>query len=352
MKSERILITGASGMVGSLTARRAVELGYQVRVLVRASSQRDELDRLGVEFAEGDLAEPESLPPAVADVDVVVHAAAHVGDWGPAEKYRAINVFALEHLLAAVEREGRLKRWVQISSLGVYPARHHYGTDETVPPDLEGLDGYTRTKAEAEVVLRRHIEEHQLPAVILRPGFIYGPGDRHVVPRLIERITAGKMKLIGDGQKVLNNTYVGNLVDAIFLAVEKDEAVGEIFNIRDQRLVTREEFIGAVADYLHKPRPGKVPLWLAKGLVGVIEGIARARRKAEAPMLTRARIKFLTLNLDFSIAKAQEKLGYRPRVDFSEGMRRALDWAAKTGPPAGRPGRQPDTVRHPPDTVS
>ena len=88
------------------------------------------------------------------------------------------------------------------------------------------------------------------------------------------------------------------------------------------------------------------------GAVGIIEGIARARRKPEAPMLTRARIKFLTLNLDFSIAKAKEKLGYRPRVDFSEGMRRALDWAAKTGSPGRQPGRQPDTARFPPDTVS
>ncbi|OHB69599.1 MAG: oxidoreductase [Planctomycetes bacterium RBG_13_63_9] len=340
-------MTGATGMVGSLTARRAVEAGYQVRALVRPTSRHDWLETLGVEIVEGDLAELGSLTPAVAGVDIVVHTAAHVGDWGPAEKYRAANVYALEHLLASVEREGRLRRWVQLSSLGIYPARHHYGTDETMPADLEGLDGYTRTKAEAEVVLKRHMEEHELPAVILRPGFIYGPGDRHVVPRLIERITAGTMKLIGDGQKLLNNTYVGNLVDAILLATQKDEALGETFNIRDERLVTREEFVGTVADYLHRPRPGRVPLWLARALVGPIERIARARGKAEAPMLTRARIKFLTLNLDFSIAKAKEKLGYRPRVDFREGMRRALDWATKTGGSAG----QPDTVGLPPDTV-
>jgi nucleoside-diphosphate-sugar epimerase len=341
-------------MVGSLAAKRAVEAGFQVRALVRSTSKHTQLDQLGVELVEADLAQPESLPPAVAGIDVVIHTAAHVGDWGPAEKYRAINVFALEHLLTAVEHEGRLKRWVQISSLGVYPARHHHGTDESLPADLEGLDGYTRTKAEAEVVLRQHMDEHQLPAVILRPGFIYGPGDRHVVPRLIERIMAGKMKLIGDGQKLLNNTYVGNLVDAIFLAIEKDEAPGEIFNIRDERLVTREEFVGAITDYLHRPRPGNVPLWLARGLVGVIEGLARARGKTEAPMLTRARIKFLTLNLDFSIAKAKQKLGYRPKIDFREGMRKALDWATESLDRATRAelsGKKSDTVGFPPETV-
>ena len=328
MPQERLLVTGATGMVGGWVARRAVQDGYQVRALVRPASAKDDLEELGIELVEGDLARPETLPPAVTDVDLVIHTAAHVGDWGPAEKYRAINVIALEHLLTAVEREGKLKRWVQISSLGVYPARHHYGSDENVPVDIQGLDGYTRTKAEAELVLKRHIDESQLPAVLLRPGFIYGPGDRHVVPRLIERIKAGKMKLVGDGQKLLNNTYVGNLVDAVFLALHNDNAVGETFNVRDERMVTREEFIGTVADYLGQPRPGKIPEWIARSLVGGFEGWARLRGATEAPMLTRARIKFLTLNLDFSIDKAREKLGYQPQVDFKEGMRESLDWHA------------------------
>lgn len=329
MSDERLMITGATGMVGSSIARRAVEAGYHVRALVRPESDRGQLEELGVEMMEGDLAKPESLAPAVAGVDLVVHAAAKVGDWGSADEYRAVNVVALEHLLTAVEHEGQLKRWIQISSLGVYPARHHHGTDETVPADLAGLDGYTRTKAESENVVKRHMEENGLPAIILRPGFVYGPGDRHVLPRLIERIRSGKMKLIGDGKKLLNNTYVGSLADAVILALQKDDVLGETFNIRDERLVTREEFVGAIADYLGQPRPGKIPLWLARVLAGVVEPLARARRKPEAPILTRARIKFLTLNLDYSIAKAKQMLGYRPKVDFQDGIREALDWATR-----------------------
>ena len=212
----------------------------------------------------------------------MVHAAAHVGDWGPAEKYRAINVVALEHMLHAAERHGRLERWIQISSLGVYPARHHFGTDETVPPDLTGLDGYTQTKAEAEIVINRHIREHGLPAVILRPGFIYGPGDRHALTRIVEKIEAGKMKFLGRGDRVLNNTSVENLCDAILLAIEKPDILGETFNIRDERLVTREEFINTVADYLGKPHPRHVPEWVGRTLVGPIEAIARLRGRTDA----------------------------------------------------------------------
>lgn len=331
MVNETMLVTGATGMIGAFVAQRAVREGYRVRALVRAGSDRRELKALGVELVDGDLAAPETLPSALKGIDVVVHSAAHIGDWGPAEKYRAINVVALEHLLSAAQREGRLRRWIHVSTLGVYPARDHFGTDETTPPDLAGLDGYTRTKAEAEVLLKRRIEEDKFPAVILRPGFVYGPGERHVIPRLLEKFEAGQMKFIGDGKKLLNNTFVGNFVDAVFLALQKDEALGETFNIRDGRLVSRLEYINTVADYLDKPHPKHVPLWLAKAAAPVIEGFARWTGRQEAPLLTGARIKFMTLNLDFSIAKARRFLGYQPHVDFQEGIKEALDAAVRPG---------------------
>lgn len=327
-----VLVTGATGLVGRSLVRPLASAGYQVLALVRAGSDRTSLAGVPVRFVEADLAEPETLAPALADADYVVHAAAQVGDWGPAEKYRAINVVALEHMLNAVQRFQRLKRWIQISSLGVYPARHHYGTDETVPPDLTGLDGYTRTKAEAEVIVQRHIRDHGLPAVILRPGFIYGPGDRHALLRIVEKIHAGKMKFLGPGDKVLNNTSVENLCDAVLLALERPAILGETFNVRDERLVTREEFIHTVADYLGRPHPKHLPEWLGRALVRPIETVARWTGRDTPPLLTRAQIKFMTLNLDFSIAKAKRMLGYRPRVDFRDGIVAALDDLTKKPP--------------------
>jgi nucleoside-diphosphate-sugar epimerase len=327
MPNSTLLLTGGTGLVGRCFARKAADAGYEVQALVRRNSDRGPLAGIPVRFVDGDLAHVESLPAALAEADVVVHAAAHVGDWGPAEQYRAINVVALEHMLHAAQRNGRLRRWIQISSLGVYPARHHYGTDETVAPDLSGLDGYTQTKAEAELVIARHIREHGLPAVILRPGFIYGPGDRHALPRIIDRINQGKMKFLGRGDRVLNNTSVENLCDAILLAIEKPGILGETFNIRDERLVTREEFINTVADYLGKPHPRHLPEWIGRTIVGPVEAIARLRGRTTPPFLTRAQIKFMTFNLDYSIGKAKRMLGYQPRVDFREGIVAALDEA-------------------------
>lgn len=316
-------------MVGMALTPRLIDEGYDVSVMLRPSSNRSSIDQQNVRVVEADLARPETLGPAVSDIDFVVHAAAHVGDWGPAQRYRQRNVFALEHMLTAARV--RISRWIQISSLGVYPARDHFGTDETTPADLSGLDGYTRTKAEAEVLLNRHIQEHELPAVILRPGFIYGPGDRHVLPRIITKFQSGKMKLIGNGQKKLNNTSVNNLTDAVVLALQQPDACGETFNIRDKRLVTREEFISTIAEYLGASYPKSVPVPIARMLVPVVERIAKMRGATEAPFVTRASIKFLNQNLDFSIEKAKRVLGYAPRDDFQEVMHQALDWARSAG---------------------
>jgi nucleoside-diphosphate-sugar epimerase len=321
-----VLITGATGLIGRNFARRAAAAGYPVLAMVRRDSVRTALGDLPVRFVEGDLTQPETLSAAVAEADIVVHAAAHLGDWGPPEKYRAINVVALEQMLAAAVRGGRLQRWIQLSSQGVYPARHHHGTDETTPLETNNIDGYTQTKAESELVVQRYIRDHNLPAVIIRPGFTYGPGERNALKRVVEKIAAGKMKIIGPGDRLLNNTSVHNLCDAILLAIETPGILGETFNVRDERLVTREEFVHTIADYLGKPYPRHVPEWLVKTTVGPIEAIARLADREMAPVITRGQIKFMTQNLNYSIAKAKRVLGYRPRVDFQDGLVAALDY--------------------------
>src|SRR3954468_21912547 len=334
MTRANLLITGATGLVGQNFAQRAVAAGYNVLAMVRRNSDRSGLANLPVMFVKADLTDPETLPAALADADVVVHAAAHLGDWGPPEKYRAINVVALEHMLNAVGRTGRLRRWIQISSQGVYPVRHHCGTDESEPAELNNLDGYTQTKAEAEVIVQRNVRDYGLPAVILRPGFIYGPGERHALTRVVEKIQAGKMKLIGRGDRLLNNTAIENLCDAILLAIETPNIEGETFNIRDERLVTREEFVHTIADYLGRPHPRHISERLARTIIGPIERIARWRGRQTPPILTHGQIKFLTQNLDYSIAKAKRVLRYQPQVDFQDGIIATLD--AMTGMKSAR----------------
>src|SRR5262245_48041908 len=170
----RYFITGATGFVGSHLAEACIAKGHTVCTLARAQSDVSILEKLGVTIQRGDLTEADSIPAALNGADVVVHCAAKVGDWGPVEEYRKVNVDGLRNLLEAC-RTAKLTRFVHISSLGVYPACNHYGTDENAPLPASHIDGYTQTKVEAEQLVLEYHRQHQVPVVTLRPGFIYGP---------------------------------------------------------------------------------------------------------------------------------------------------------------------------------
>src|SRR5829696_7832861 len=219
-----IFITGATGLVGSHAAEEALRRGHRVRALVRSSSDTRWLDRWGVEQVVGDLADPEALRRGAEGADWIFNCAAKVGDWGTLEEFRRLNVEAFRHLLDAAVA-ARVARFVHVSSLGVYEARDHHGTDETVPPAAESLDAYTRSKTEAEALALRYHKERGLPVAIVRPGFIYGPRDRSVLPKLIHALRAGRFFYFGSGDQVLNCIYVKNLVHGIFLAAEVPAAV-------------------------------------------------------------------------------------------------------------------------------
>jgi len=320
-------ITGATGFVGSHVAERVRQRGDVARCLVRASGDTSFLKSIGAEIVVGELTDADVLKPALVGVDVVVHSAAKVGDWGPVEEYRKVNVEGLRALLDAVKGQP-ISRFVDISSLGVYEARHHYGTDETEPLPASHIDGYTQSKVEAEMLALEYHRKHGVPVTVLRPGFIYGPRDRSVLPRLVERLNAGSVVYIARGQHALNTTFVGNLVDAILIAATHPAAVGEVFNITDGEFVSKRKFFEAVADGMGLPRPKRnIPLLLAKVLAKWRERSFRRRNSPTPPRLTQAVLKFAGLNLDYSISKARTVLGYSPRVGFEDGMKQAIAWA-------------------------
>jgi nucleoside-diphosphate-sugar epimerase len=320
------LVTGATGFVGSHVAEALVARGDTVRAIVRSGSDTALLEKLRVQLFRGDLTDTDVLRQAADGVDVVIHSAAKVGDWGPVEDYRKVNVEGVRHLLEAVKGKP-LSRFVHVSSLGVYEARHHYGTDETEPLPENHIDGYTQTKVESEKLALEYHRKHGVPVAVVRPGFIYGPRDRTVLPRLAQRLRDRDVIYIAKGKNALNTTYVGNLVDAILLAVDNPAAVGEAFNITDGEFVSKKRFFEAIADGTAAPRPKRsVPLFLAKFVAWRRERKYRKQNRPNPPKVTQAIIKFAGLNLDYSIAKARTKLGYTPRVQFDEGMKAAVEW--------------------------
>jgi nucleoside-diphosphate-sugar epimerase len=320
------LLTGATGFVGSHAAEALSGRGESVRALVREGSDTTLLEKLGVQLVRGDVTDRDAVMRAADGVDVVVHCAAKVGDWGHVDEYRKVNVEGLRNLLNAVTGKP-LHRFVHVSTLGVYAARHHYGTDETEPLPDNHIDGYTQSKVETERLALEYHRKHGVPVTVLRPGFVYGPRDRSVLPRLADRLRERSVVYIARGKYALNTTYVGNLVDAILLAIDNPAAVGEVFNVTDGEFVSKRTFFETVADGLGLPRPrGSVPVWLARFMANWRESVFRRKNKPHPPRITQAQLKFAGLNLDFSIAKARTRLGYFPRVHFEQGMKAALEW--------------------------
>src|SRR5947207_442286 len=146
--SSRYLLTGATGFVGGHIAEAFAQRGWSVSAIVRPTSDTALLEKYNVKLIRGELSDAKLVANAVADADVIVHAAAKVGDWGPVEEYRAANVEQLRVLLEACKGQA-LSRFIHVSSLGVYEGRHHYGTDETTPPPKKHADGYTQSKVES-----------------------------------------------------------------------------------------------------------------------------------------------------------------------------------------------------------
>ncbi len=320
------LITGATGFLGGHVAEACTRRGIQIRALARPNSDISLLKRCDATIVSGDLGDESAIRQAVEGVDSVVHCAAKVGDWGPVEDYRAVNVEGLRRLLDAC-KDQPLKRFVHVSSLGVYAARHHFGTEESEPLPKRHVDGYTQSKVESELLALEYQREHKVPVVVLRPGFIYGPRDRTVLPKLIENLRNGIVRYLGSGGQALNTIYVGNLVDAILLALDRPGVEGQVFNLTDGEAVSKRRFIEAVADGAGVPRPTRsVPLWIARIAASWMESWARLRGDPNPPRLTQGRLKFLGLNLDFSIDRAKRDLGYVPRTSFDEGMRATVAW--------------------------
>lgn len=323
------LVTGATGFVGGHVAETLRNQGHEVRTVARPTSDTRLLREWGVEVVEGDLTDPDVIRKACEGVECVVHCAAKVGEWGPIEEYRKVNVDALRILLEAAKTQP-LKRFVLVSSLGVYQAKDHFGTDETAPLPERHIDGYTQTKVEADLLAQQFAKEQSIPLVILRPGFVYGPRDRTVLPRILKNLKFRLVTYFGSRQKVINQVYVGNVVEAVLLAIEKPEAVGQIYNIRDGELVTKKVFFETIAELANLPKPLLTyPMWFARFLCNTFETLGRVFHFA--PLLNGARLKFMGLNLDYSIAKAQRELGYQPSTDFHTGIQKTIQWLRDEG---------------------
>ncbi len=323
----KVLVTGANGFTGSYLTRHLLNKGYDVRVLVRKSSNLKNLDGLPVEYAYGDLAVDAPLDFAADGVDVVYHIAAlYRTENVPKRMFWAVNVDGTRKMLEAAKRCG-VKRFVHCSTVGVQgEIKNPPATEEA--PYAPG-DHYQQSKLEGELLALDFFKKENLAGTVVRPVGIYGPGDTRFL-KLFKYIYNGKFRMIGNGRVLYHLTFVEDLVAGIALAGEKEEAVGEIFTIGGEEYVTLNELVQKIAAILNRPVPKtRIPVWPV-WVAGLLCELTFKPLHLEPPIYRR-RLDFFIKDRAFDISKAKRLLGYQPRVSLDEGLRITANWYLEQG---------------------
>jgi nucleoside-diphosphate-sugar epimerase len=324
------LVTGATGFIGGRLVGALVDAGYKVRALVRDPARAGFLSRPGVELVQGDLGDPSSLGEAATGAQRVFHCAGLVGDWLRPDETRRINVEGTRALLDASAAAG-VERVVYLSSLSVYGPTHHHGTDESAPHRYSG-DAYGDSKIDAERMVRVFVDRGGPEVVILRPGFVYGPGDRLFLPRLLDALARGQFVYVGNGSKLLNTIYVDDLARAAVLADSTPASAGQAYNLTDGTETSLRAFVEFLCQEAGMPPPSRrVPPPVARTACYAAEALARLKGATEAPRLNRGRLRFLYYNQLYSIDKARRELGYDPQFTYREGLPLTLAWYREQG---------------------
>jgi len=334
------LVVGGTGFVGQALVRALREAGLQ---RVRSFDLRAHPDP-AVESLVGDIRDPGQVRQACAGIDTVFQTAALV-DWGPRSRARlfAVNVEGNRNVIAACQQSA-VQRLIYTSSIDVViGGRAIREGDERMAYAARHLDDYGETKAIAERdVLRAH-DPNGLQTCALRPAGIYGPGDRHRFPPILDAVCAGKMVYLGDGSARFNHVYITNLVEAQLAAARAlrpgAAAGGQAYFIVDHPPSNFYDFFTPYLKALgHAIPTRRIPLGLAYGLALLLEGIGRAGIGPQPPLLTRYVVLSTCLEHSFSAEKARRDLGYQPVVAEEQAFEETLAWLRASEPPCSERG--------------
>jgi 2-alkyl-3-oxoalkanoate reductase len=329
VSGDKVLITGATGLLGSHLAERLAAQGHRVRAFVRPASRTAFLDALGVEIVRGDLTDSAACQAAVAGIARVFHCAAKVGDWGTWREFQIGCVDATKVLAQAAMREG-IDRFIHISSTSAYghPAEGQAPIDESAAlgQNIWILDYYTRSKVDCERSLWE-MAGAGLPLTVIRPSWLFGERDRTTVPRLVREFRRGRVMIIGKGENPLSAVYAGVVADSAILAAHDLGSRGEAYNITSQGRISQREFLDLFADALQVPRVTRqVPYALAFTGGFLLEIQDRLLMRSRPPRVTRYGAWLLGRHLEYSTEKARVRLGWEPSSGYRESIERTLKW--------------------------
>ncbi len=314
--AQRILVTGYGGFLGCEIVRQLRAHGYAVRGIARG--HYPQLEKLGVESVRASITDQKAVVDAARDCDAIIHTAALAGVWGPWKDYYQTNTLATNLLLeAAVSTQVQV--FVHCSSPSVtFDAKPQSGIDESAPYPTHWLCHYPHTKALAEKAVLEAASRGILRACALRPHLIWGKGDPHLFPRVIERARSGKLRRVGDGLNLIDVVHVENAARAHVQALEmllsdNRELNGQALFITDGQPIGCWEWISRILESAGVPVPTRAISYAAAYRLGaVFEAIYSMGRLRKEPPMTRFVAAQLALDHYFSIEKARKLIKYAP----------------------------------------
>jgi nucleoside-diphosphate-sugar epimerase len=324
----RVLLTGGTGFIGQRLAQRLVERGDTLVALVRRTSKRGPLEALGARFVEGDLLSGEGLAHAVQEVDCVMHLAGVTKARTP-EGYFQGNAEGTRRLMEALASRPSPPRVVYCSSLAAAgPSTLERPRREEDPPNPVSV--YGRSKLGGELAVRSHA--HRVPAIILRPPIVYGPGDQEFLPSLLPMARMGLMLKSGFGPKRYSLIHVDDLCTALLAASERGQTVhpddpsAGTYTVSDGREHAWEEVCAALASALGKSRPPQVvPIPETVSYAVGLGSELMARLRGTIPILNRDKVREMAhAAWTCSNERAARELGFSPRFPLAEGFASAL----------------------------
>ncbi|GAC1384821.1 MAG: NAD-dependent epimerase/dehydratase family protein [Ktedonobacteraceae bacterium] len=323
-----ILITGATGFLGSSLVRELIKQQQAVRILARDVTKARAQFGKTVTIIPGGITDIQQVQQAVNGATTIYHLAGCL--YHPcvsAGLYRRTHVEGTRVLLEACQGHRQLKRLIHCSTTGVHGVTGSTPAAEDAP--FAPTNAYEATKLEGELLALNAYWKQGLPVSVVRPGLVYGPGDIHL-SGFFAAIKKGLFRVIDDGKALLHPIYIDDMTNAFLLCAQQPRALGHCYNIAGEHPVTIRELATAIAHVLGKKLPNRnIPLWLANfaaDLFTVIPGFQDER----AP-LTRSRVKFLTNSRVYDIRRAQTELGFKPQIDLDTGMRSTARWYCEHG---------------------
>jgi nucleoside-diphosphate-sugar epimerase len=333
VKNSPVFITGASGFIGGQLAERLLREGRAVRVLARRPVPH--LEKLGAVVVNGDLHDPGALYRGSEGAGTVFHVAGRVGVWGPPADFHRVNVEGTRRVIETCRALG-VPRLVYTSSPSVvYHGGDLAGIDESAPLCTAAPCAYPTSKAAAErEVAAAHGDG--LATVSLRPHLVWGPGDRNVVPRVLDLASRGRLKIVGSGRNRVDLTHVANVVDAHLLAEQAladpaGRAGGRAYFITNGEPVVLWDWINELLRGLRIPairKRASLPMAYLAG--GLFELLWRVLPLPDEPPMTRFVAQELATDHWFDISAARRDLGYAPRVTMAAGTAELIEHFRET----------------------